>query len=76
MMGSRDSELAVVVEDQKKVNSFMNGSPYQASEFAFDLRKRVFRSIFGFTSDEEVIDPLSPDLWEEIKERTQVIDLY
>lgn len=72
MMGSRDSELAVVVEDKKKVDSMMNGQPYQASQFAHDLRKRCFQTIFGFESESDVRDPLNKELWQEIEERAAV----
>ena len=72
MMGSRDSELAVVVEDHKKVDSKMNGEPYQASLFAFELRKRCFMTIFGFDNEVIVEDPVSDVLWEEISNRAKV----
>lgn len=84
MMGSRDSELAVVVEDSsefdvdwsigvnKKGKSNDGGETkekFTVRWFAQDMRKRVFKSIFGFTEDAEVEDPLSPAMWEEIERR-------
>lgn len=75
MMGSRDSELAVVIEDKSKLPSKMNGQPYQAAKFAHEFRKRVFKSLFGFTNDQEVEDPLSPQMWDEIENR-KCVDIF
>lgn len=72
MTGSRDSELAVVVEDSKVVRSKMAGKPFEAKYFAHTLRKNVFKTIFGFTKDAEVLDPLDPDLWEIMQKRIKV----
>lgn len=72
MLGSRDSELAVIVEDTKLIPSQMNGDDFQANEFACSLRRRCFRSIFGYASDNDVIDPVHPKLWKEIDERVEV----
>jgi phospholipase D1/2 len=43
MMGSRDSELGILVEDTNTVDSVMDGKPYQAGAFACSLRKSLFR---------------------------------
>ena len=43
MLGDRDSELAVLVEDTKFMPSRMNGEAYQAGWFASSLRKTLFR---------------------------------
>lgn len=40
-VGNRDSEVCVLITDQKFVNSKMNGKSYLAGEFAFSLRKRL-----------------------------------
>lgn len=71
-IGSRDSEIAAVIEDTKTCASKMRGQPYEAKEFAFTLRKNVFKSIFGFKTDEEVEDPLNKDMWDIINRRTRV----
>lgn len=44
MLGSRDSELAVLVEDEERVPSTMDGEEYQAGPLALALRKDCFRS--------------------------------
>lgn len=44
MLGSRDSELAVFVEDEERVPSIMGGQEYQAGPITLALRKECFRS--------------------------------
>ncbi|CAH2272671.1 phospholipase D2 isoform X1 [Pelobates cultripes] len=43
MMGKRDSELAVIVEDTEFVSSVMDEKPYQAGKFAHGLRMDCFK---------------------------------
>lgn len=43
MLGSRDSELAVFVEDEDRVTSIMGGQEYQAGPLTLALRKECFR---------------------------------
>jgi phospholipase D1/2 len=43
MMGTRDSELGILVQDTNCVDSVMDGKPYQAGAFACSLRKSLFR---------------------------------
>ncbi|CAD8051895.1 unnamed protein product [Paramecium primaurelia] len=58
LLGNRDSELAIIVQDQIKVDSIMNGIPYKASKFAHTLRTALYMEHFNMKY-EEVIDPLS-----------------
>lgn len=44
MLGSRDSEMAVFVEDEERVPSVMGGEEYQAGPLTLALRKECFRS--------------------------------
>lgn len=46
MLGKRDSEMAVVVEDTEFQLSVMDGESYQAGSFALSLRDECFRSAF------------------------------
>lgn len=43
MLGSRDSEMAVFVEDEERVPSIMGGEDYQAGPLTLALRKECFR---------------------------------
>ena len=43
MLGKRDSEMAVIVQDTETVPSVMDGEEYQAGRFAQGLRLQSFR---------------------------------
>lgn len=43
MLGKRDSEVAVIVEDSDMVGAVMDGQPYQAGRYALNLRLECFR---------------------------------
>lgn len=43
VQGDGDSEIALVVEDEDHIPSYMDGRPYSASRFAATLRRRLFR---------------------------------
>ncbi|CAB1352613.1 unnamed protein product [Coregonus sp. 'balchen'] len=61
MLGSRDSELAVLVEDEERVPSIMGGEEYQAGPLTLALRKECFRVLLGADSDPkiDIDDPIS-----------------
>lgn len=41
--GDGDSEICLVVEDNEKIDSFMDGQPYRAGRFSATLRRKLFR---------------------------------
>lgn len=43
MLGKRDSEMAIIVQDTETVPSVMDGEQYSAGKFAQSLRLRCFR---------------------------------
>lgn len=45
MKGDGDSEMVVCIQDEKFVDSQMDGQPYKAGEFAISLRLNLFRYI-------------------------------
>jgi len=45
MLGSRDSELGILVQDTCTVESRMDGKRFQAGAFACSLRKSLFRLV-------------------------------
>ncbi|KAI1426491.1 phospholipase [Xylaria sp. FL1777] len=51
-LGTHDSEIAVVIEDQDLVDSMMDGRPYQASRFATSLRRQLWRKHLGWIPDQ------------------------
>lgn len=71
LVGDRDSELAVLVEDTHVVESRMSGQPFTATRFAHLLRTKCFQQLFGFSEAEMVIDPLDPKMWRYINIQVQ-----
>ncbi|KAM9847218.1 phospholipase D2 [Aulostomus maculatus] len=65
MLGSRDSELAVFVEDEDRIPSIMGGEEYQAGPLTLALRKECFSVLVGATSDSSINidDPVSDDFF-------------
>ena len=72
MMGSRDSELAVVVKDSKERTIVMDGELYIAMDFAHSLRISCWSQIFGLDNSLDGMDPLSEGLWDMIDSRVDV----
>ncbi|XP_043933010.1 phospholipase D2 [Protopterus annectens] len=68
MLGKRDSELAVIVEDTEMVPSVMDGEEYQAGKFALSLRLECFKVILGAISDPtiNIQDPISDHFFLEV----------
>lgn len=58
MLGKRDSEVAVIIEDSEKVASVMDGQEYEAGPYALQLRLECFRCVF-----EECITNLGKYHW-------------
>lgn len=68
MLGKRDSEMAVIVQDTETVPSVMDGEEYQAGRFAQGLRLQCFRVVLGYLPDasENIQDPVSDKFFKEI----------
>lgn len=74
MLGSRDSEMAVVIEDTCKVKTKINNVETLVSEFAHMLRLRTFERIFALNQN-EIKDPLNAEMWMKIECNTKVMTL-
>ncbi|KAF2470091.1 phospholipase D/nuclease [Lindgomyces ingoldianus] len=46
-LGDHDSEIAIIVQDNDTVDSFMDGRPWRAAKFASSLRRQIFRKHLG-----------------------------
>ncbi|XP_051036102.1 phospholipase D2 [Phodopus roborovskii] len=73
LLGKRDSELAILIEDTEMEPSLMDGVEYQAGRFALSLRKHCFSVILGANTrpDLDLRDPVCDDffqLWQETAE--------
>ncbi|KAM8973605.1 phospholipase D2 isoform 1-T1 [Pelodytes ibericus] len=68
LLGKRDSELAVIVEDSELVPSVMDGQAYQAGRFSLSLRMDCFNTILGALTPPclDVSDPLSDSFYDDI----------
>ncbi|XP_077017156.1 phospholipase D1 isoform X2 [Tamandua tetradactyla] len=68
MLGKRDSEMAVIVQDTEMVPSVMDGREYKAGRFAQELRLQCFRVVLGYISDsgEDIRDPVSDKFFKEV----------
>uniref|UniRef100_A0A8C3WKT9 Phospholipase n=1 Tax=Catagonus wagneri TaxID=51154 RepID=A0A8C3WKT9_9CETA len=68
MLGKRDSEMAVIVQDTETVPSVMDGKQYQAGQFAQGLRLQCFRVVLGYPSgpNEDIQDPVSDKFFKEV----------
>lgn len=51
MLGDRDSEIAIITEDEEFYSTKMNGNRYKAGKFAFSLRMRLWREHLGLFED-------------------------
>ena len=73
LLGSRDSEIAVLIKDDYKVHSRMNGIDFLASNFAQSLRIRLFKEHLGINVEnsefpEILLDPLDDKLFKFMKD--------
>ncbi|KAF1373293.1 hypothetical protein PFLUV_G00258940 [Perca fluviatilis] len=68
MLGKRDSEVAVIVEDSETVAAVMDGQEYQAGRYALQLRLECFKMILGAHTDPsiDVSDPISDQFYKEV----------
>ncbi|XP_048236121.1 phospholipase D zeta 1 [Ricinus communis] len=79
LLGSRDSEIGVVIEDKEFVDSSMNGEPWKAGKFTYSLRCSLWSEHLGLSAGEinKISDPVAEttyrDLWLAIaKENTKI----
>ena len=69
MLGTRDSEYAVIVKEDFLLNSTMNGKEYKCAKFANGFRKALMAEHLGLKQNDPILDdPLSPALLSKFKE--------
>ena len=68
MVGDRDSEVAVIIQDNDMMEGKMNGQPYQVGKFCHSLRCHLLKEHLGLLSEMnaalvniKVEDPLTSD---------------
>lgn len=72
MNGDRDSEICIIVEDNRFVESRMNGEFYLASKFAHSLRKNLFLEHLGLDRSQKhlVVDPTISSTYNDLWRKT------
>ncbi|KAL5701060.1 phospholipase D [Ranunculus cassubicifolius] len=69
LLGSRDSEIAIVIEDKEFVDSSMNGKPWKAGKFSHSLRLSLWAEHLGLRPEDiarisdPVVDATYKDIW-------------
>ncbi|KAL3641911.1 Phospholipase D zeta 1 [Castilleja foliolosa] len=69
LLGSRDSEIGVVIEDKEFVDSVIGGKPWRAGKFSLSLRLSLWSEHIGLHAGEvdRIRDPIADstykDLW-------------
>ncbi|KAL4310950.1 hypothetical protein GQ457_01G030530 [Hibiscus cannabinus] len=60
LLGSRDSEIGVLIEDKELVDSWMGGNPWKAGKFVLSLRLSLWSEHLGLRKGEvnQIIDPV------------------
>lgn len=72
MMGDRDSEIALVIQDMQFEDGRMDDQAYKRGVTASALRMQLFREHLGLSDDDEsIIDPASERTWQRIKAVSQ-----
>ncbi|XP_034990040.1 phospholipase D1 isoform X2 [Zootoca vivipara] len=67
MLGKRDSEMAVIVQDTDTLPSVMDGEDYKAGRFAQSLRLQCFRVVLGSSTDpNDIQDPVCDKFFKEV----------
>jgi phospholipase D1/2 len=75
LLGYRDSELAVIVEDSQKMTTQMVGQPWQASTCVHHLRVQLFREHLGWLKESSkddclLLDPSDDQFFKDIWRQT------
>ncbi|KAF4521151.1 hypothetical protein B566_EDAN012917 [Ephemera danica] len=69
LLGTRDSEIAVVLEDEEFSDSVMNGKHFQSGRYAGPFRRRIFREHLGLLEDADgeaiVRDPVCSEFYHD-----------
>ncbi|XP_048135350.1 phospholipase D zeta 1 isoform X4 [Rhodamnia argentea] len=68
LLGSRDSEIAVLIEDKELVDSTMGGIPWKAGKFSQSLRLSLWSEHLGLHAGEvnQIIDPVVDSTYKDI----------
>ncbi|KAI9295765.1 phospholipase D/nuclease [Neoconidiobolus thromboides FSU 785] len=68
MLGFRDSEVAIIVEDQEMIPSTMAGKEFQVAKFAHTLRCTLFKEHLGLLTGTEMVNLINFEAGEDLNE--------
>lgn len=72
MLGDRDSEIALLIEDTEMERGIFNGLPYDVTRFAHELRVSLWKEHLGLNlMDGSVEDPITDDCFNFWKHRSR-----
>lgn len=72
MLGDRDSEFAVIMEEECNYKSIMDNKAYRCSEYAISLRKALMAEHFNLNINDKILDdPLNDKLWQLMKDKAK-----
>jgi len=72
MLGTRDSEYAVIINEKPSLNSKMDGQDYRAANFAYTFRCGLFAEHLGIDPKDDILkDPLSDKFLECVQKTAQ-----
>ncbi|KAK4782951.1 hypothetical protein SAY86_007325 [Trapa natans] len=68
LLGSRDSEIGVLIEDTEFIDSTMGGVPWKAGRFSLSLRLSLWSEHLGLHSGEvnEILDPVVDSAYKDV----------
>ncbi|XP_039071847.1 phospholipase D zeta 1-like [Hibiscus syriacus] len=76
LLGSRDSEIGVLIEDKELVDSRMGGNPWKAGKFVLSLRLSLWSEHLGLRKGEvnQIIDPICDSSYKDIWVATAMLN--
>ncbi|CAM0881074.1 unnamed protein product [Alopecurus aequalis] len=68
LLGSRDSEIGMIIEDKEVVSSTMDGSHWEAGKFSLSLRLSLWAEHLGLRAGEvsQIMDPVADSTYNNI----------
>ncbi|KAL2603923.1 hypothetical protein AAZV13_09G038800 [Glycine max] len=68
LLGSRDSEIGIVLEDREFIGSYMDGKPWKAGKFSLTLRLSLWSEHLGLPIGEvnQIMDPVVESTYRDI----------
>ena len=73
LLGDRDSEIAILIEEKMEDNFIMDGNKYQASKTAVELRKKLMAEFLGIDlNDPILVDPVNNDLFNYMNSKARI----